>query len=159
MLVTIKHVIGGEAVVANQCDGSGFTKCIKQFTWSIQSSKSSSGSSSSPGCGRHRDRPSGPWCEPGTWTKVKWNIRIKRIHLLILAEGDMSGFASIPLIYFVSTSTTIFRTPMRYSFHNRSALYRPYNSNFGCENRASCSFNVMEPNFTTYLSLGFPRSH
>src|SRR3979490_3181375 len=45
---------------------------------------------------------------------------METIHRLMLALGEMSGLASIPLIYLASTSTTRFRTPMRYRRRERS---------------------------------------
>src|SRR5713101_7834067 len=50
--------------------------CINPYRLSIQSSKSSSRSGLSPGCGRHCDIPSGPCIVPGTCTRTKWNVRM-----------------------------------------------------------------------------------
>ena len=73
-------------------DGCRLRKCRKPFTLLIQSSKLSSGSSLSPGWGFCLDNPLGVWCVPGTCTRVKWNIRITRIHLSYLLRGWCLGF-------------------------------------------------------------------
>jgi hypothetical protein len=81
--------------------------CIKPYKLS-KSKSSSSGLGTSPGCGRRRERPSGPCIVPGT----KWNVKIDRIQRLMLAPGLRSGLDNIPLMYLASTSTTRLRMPM-----------------------------------------------
>ena len=57
-------------------------------------------------------------------------------------------------MYLASVSTTNFLHHInRYSFASK-ALFNPKSSLFGCENLASLSFNVMEPNFM-YVSFFF----
>ena len=107
-------VTGGEAVMQLRLVRDGFIRCMNPLTWSIQSSKLSSISSWSPGCGQCLDNLSGPWYDPGTCTKVKWNMKIDTIHQFMLAEGAISGFDSIPLIYFASTSTIRLQMPIKY---------------------------------------------
>jgi hypothetical protein len=93
----------------------GMIICKNLCTWSIQSSKSSSDSRESPGCGLRRERPSGPRNVLGTWTRVNCNLERETIQQLMLAEGAISGLANIPLIYFASTSMMRFQRPMRYN--------------------------------------------
>ena len=118
-------VIGGVLVSIGTRFGWGLMIWMKPLTSSIQSLKSSSGSGSSPSCGLCLDNPSGLWCVAGTWTSSKWNISIETIHLLILAEGMMSRFLSIPLINFASTSTIKIWMLIRYNLSCGRAQYRP----------------------------------
>ena len=105
----------------------GLRKCMKPYTLLTQSLNSrlySESSPSSPSCWGHCESPSGPCRVPGTWTRVKWNRRIETIQRLMLADGTMSGFNNIPLIYHTSTSTIRFWMPIRYIFSKCSAWKR-----------------------------------
>ena len=126
----------------------GLRKCINPYTWSTQSLNSGLSAELvmlSPGCYGCHDSPSGPCRVPGTWTRVKWNRSMDTIQWFMLADGARSGLANMPLMYLVSTSTTKFRTPMRYIFRARRAWNRPYSSSFGCKKQDLWLFKVMEP--------------
>ena len=125
----------------------GLRKCINPCTWLTQSSNSGLSAESVmslPGCCGHHESPSSPCRVPSTWTRVKWNRSMDTIQWFMLADGARSGLANMPLMYLVSTSTTKFRTPMRYIFRACRVQNRPYSSSFGCEKWDSWSFKVME---------------
>ena len=119
--------------------------CMNPYNSSIQSS-SASGSGLLPGCGGHRDRPSRPCMVPGTWTSLKWKVRIVRIQWLVLVLGIRSGLANIHLIYWASTSITRFRMLIKYNFSRHSERYKPYNSSFSWEKCDSQLLSVIDSN-------------
>ena len=119
--------------------------CMNPYDSLIQSS-SASGSGLLPGCGGRHDRPSRPCRVPGTWTSLKWKVRIARIQWLMLALGLRLGLANISLIYRASTSITRFRIPIKYSFSRHSKQYKPYNSSFSWEKCNSRLLSVINPN-------------
>ena len=63
----------------------------------------------------------------------------------MLADRVRSGFASIPLMYLASTSTTKFLTLIRYALRERKAWNRPYSLSFGWEKQDLRLLNVIEP--------------
>jgi hypothetical protein len=64
----------------------------------------------------------------------------------MLAEGLISGFCNIPLMYLASTSMMRFCTPIEYSLSDRNAQYRPWSLSFGWENLHSLLLRVIELN-------------
>ena len=81
------------------------------------------------------------------------------IQWFMLADGARLGFASIPLMYLASTSTTKFPTPMRYALRECNAQNRPYSSSFGWEKWDLQSLSVIEPKCAKRWMQGFLASH
>ena len=77
----------------------------------------------------------------------------------MLADRVKLGFASIPLMYLASTSTTRFLTPIRYALRERKAWNRPYSSSFGCEKWDLQLFRVIELNQAKQWMCRFLASH
>ena len=133
LLATLGSSMASEANVMFLLEGAicrqvGLRKCMKPYTLLTQSSNSglySELSFSSPSCWGYCERLLGPCHVPGTWMRVKWKRRIEMIQQLTLANGVMSGFDSIPLIYRVLTSTIRFQVPIRYIFSKHSERKRP----------------------------------
>ena len=70
---------------------------------------------------------------------------METIQQFMLVDGERLGFASIPLMYLTSTSTTKFLTPIRYALRECNTQNRPYSSSFGWEKQDSWSLSVIEP--------------
>ena len=84
---------------------------------------------------------------------------MQTIQRFMLVDGVRSGFASIPLMYLASTSTTKFLTLIRYALRERNALNRPYNSSFGWEKRDLWLLSVIEPKHAKQQMQGFLALH
>ena len=77
----------------------------------------------------------------------------------MLVDGARSGFASIPLMYLASTSTTKFLTPIRYALSDHRAQNRPYSSSFGWGKQDSQSLSVIDPKWEKQQMRGFSALH
>ena len=56
---------------------------------------------------------------------------METIQWFMLVDGVRLGFASIPLMYLTSTSTTKFLTPIRYALREHNTWNRLYSLSFG----------------------------
>ena len=84
---------------------------------------------------------------------------MEMIQRFMLVDGARSGFASIPLMYLASTSTTKFLTPIRYALRERNTWNRPYSSSFSWEKWDSRLLSVIELKRAKQWMQGFSVSH
>ena len=87
--------------------------------------------------------------------RVKWNSRMKTIQQFMLVDRVKLGFASIPLMYLASTSTTRFLTLMRYALRERNTWNSLYSSSFSWEKWDLWSLSVIEPKWAKRWTWGF----